>query len=551
MAEVVFATILTALLVLANAGRERWGTTPFSMLLAALGFMAALGTADLGVYLGLLFSLQAGLLVPILEGEEARWQRTLAGLLLISLMALVLYSLPGLGGPVLQAAFAEKRAVLQGLALLLGTMLAWKFYPRLAARSPGQGLAAALAGLVGVDAGLVFLLAPEGQGKLLAGLGLQALLTGPMLGFYLGWARRPKKNKPIETAHSALLSTVEALARPSEEELWPRLLESAVRVVPGAQAGSIRLRQGSDFVFVAQQGFGDGILGMRSSELEVMAWHGNPAAWRQGQPRIANQADILQIYAAHQRNEQLGQKLNRVSGDLVGRIRSTLCMPILLGGEVVAEINLDAFHDRAFSEASVEIARQFALQITVLLAARRQQAELEARIHEFEVIEALSGALRGLKGTGEITKRLVRETIRLMSSEHAALLLIEPDGEHMRCYAAAGFFLEIKDLPVPRGQDLSWAAVESRAPVWSQQAHLDKRTFGLFKTPRPPYSEIAMPLFSSKGHPLGVLISARNGAGAYLDRDVRLMQVISNIAANTLYQISLEVTPIVGLGNGS
>ncbi len=541
----VISIILTTLLMAAHSGRERWGITPFTMLASATGLMALISAffVDvLGLYFGLLFSLQVGLLLLIAHDGENRWRSTLAGLLLINLLALGFHTLlRGLDVPLNQVAqtvgTVNIRIGVQGLALLLGGMAAWWLYPRLAARNRIQALVAVLLVFSLVNIGLLFLVAREGLGELAASFLLQAVLTGPLLGLYLEWSRRQAQSRPIETAYTALLSTVEALARRSEEELWPRLLESAVQVVPGAQAGSIRLRQGSDFVFVAQQGFGEGILGVRSSEIETIAWHGSLALWRQGQPRIANHADIQRTLAARQGNDQLADQLNQASEDQIKRIRSNLCMPILLGGEVVAEINLDAFRDRAFSEQSVELARQYALQVTVLLAAHRQQAELEARIHEFEVIEALSGALRGLKGTGEITKRLVRETIRLMSSEHAALLLIEPDREHMRCYAAAGFFLEIKDIFVPKGRGFSWAAIEGRAPIWSNQAHLDKRAYGQFKRQLPAYSEIVMPLFNSKGHPLGVLISARNGAGAYLDRDMRLMQVISNIAANTLERV--------------
>lgn len=541
----VISIILTTLLMAAHSGRERWGITPFTMLASAIGLMALISAffVDvLGLYFGLLFSLQVGLLLLIAHDGENRWRSTLAGLLLINLLALGFHTLlRGLDVPLNQVAqtvgTVNIRIGVQGLALLLGGMAAWWLYPRLAARNRIQALVAVLLVFSLANIGLLFLVAREGLGELATSFLLQAVLTGPLLGLYLEWSRRQAQSRPIETAYTALLSTVEALARRSEEELWPRLLDSAVRVVPGAQAGSIRLRQGSDFVFVAQQGFGEGILGVRSSEVDASTWHGNPAAWRQGQPRIANYADIQRTLAARQGNHQLADQLNQASEDQIKRIRSTLCMPVLLGGEVVAEINLDAFRDRAFGEQSVELARRYALQVTVLLAAHRQQAELEARIHEFEVIEVLSGALRGLKGTGETTKRLVRETIRLMSSEHAALLLIEPDAEHMRCYAAAGFFLEIKDTLVPKGQGFSWAAIEGRAPIWSNQAHLDKRAYGQFKRQLPAYSEIVMPLFNSKGHPLGVLISARNGAGAYLDRDMRLMQVISNIAANTLERV--------------
>lgn len=132
--------------------------------------------------------------------------------------------------------------------------------PRLVVRNRVQALAIVLLVLCLINVELMFLLPREGLGERVAGLLWQAVLTGPLLGLYLEGSRCQMQTRPVETVYTALLSTVEALARGFEEELWPCLLESAVRVVPGAQAGSIRLRQGSNFAFLALQGFGKGIL---------------------------------------------------------------------------------------------------------------------------------------------------------------------------------------------------------------------------------------------------------------------------------------------------
>ncbi|RDI95292.1 GAF domain-containing protein [Meiothermus sp. QL-1] len=512
------------------------------MLAAALN-LAALSTSLLlnltALYAELTLALQLGLLaLAILDGEQ-RWRNTLLGLLWINLLALGLYAWidDNLPYPAPPASSVALHVGLHGLSLLAGAIAVRWLYPRWAARSRIGALLYSMALLLLVNIGLLWGLYPLGE-EVLLGLALQAALSAPLLWGYLEWTRKNPPARPLERAYTTLLQTMEALVQHPDEALWSKLLQSAVRVVPGAQAGSLRLRQGHRFVFVAQEGFGEGILGLESSEEEAMAWHGNPEAWRQGQPRIANRAEIQRIQATHSGNGQLTRRLESASHPgRVRQIRSNLCLPIRLGGEVVAEINLDAFRDQAFTEHSVEVARQYALQVAVLLAARRQRAELEARIREFEVIEALSGALRGLKGTAAIAKRLVRETVRLMNSEHAALLLIEPDGQHMRCYAAAGFFLVGLDWRIPRGRGFSWAAVEARAPIWSHNAHEDPRAYGLFRQAKPACSEIAVPLINSRGEPLGALLSARNGVASYTERDVRLMQVIGNIAANTLERV--------------
>ncbi|MDW8480358.1 MAG: GAF domain-containing protein [Meiothermus sp.] len=522
--EAGLAILCTLLLLVVHWGRERWSLVPWVMLVSALS-LAALSPQ--GPTPALTLCLQSGLLALAALDNERRWRSTLLGLLLVHLLALGLH-LTSPSVPLKGTVYVGLHAA----TLLLGGWAARWAYARLAPQNRFLAIAGALGASVLMDAALL-----AGWAALL-GLALQALVSGVLLWGYLERIPPLAANHPLRGAYAALLQTVEALVKQPGEDLWARILASAVRVVPGAQAGSIRLRQGEHFVFVAQEGFGEGILGLRSHEEEAMAWHGNPEAWRQGQPRIANHADIQRVLSSHPPNQALTRRLDSASQQgRIRQIRSNLCLPILLGGEVVAEINLDAFRDRAFNEQSVEVARQYALQVTVLLAAHRQQAELEARIREFEVIEALSAALRGLSGIREITKRLVHETIRLMKSEHAALLLIEADGEHMRCYAAAGFFLEGRDWRIPKGQGFSWAAVEARAPIWSHSAHQDPRAFGQFKRPKPPCSEIAVPLISSKGEPLGALLSARNGVASYTERDLRLMQVIGNIAANTLERV--------------
>lgn len=478
----VTSSLLTTLLVVVFSHRGRLGHTPFYMLLGVVGLLVWASAWFPGLYFGLL-ALQAGLLLAALD-QPPRWGRTWWGLLLLGGLCLGVDSLLGALGLPLPSKAGHLAAL--GLGVLLGGGVVRWLYPRLAPKGPMRALAVVLPLLALTNGGLLFLVTQEGLDSLVLGFLLQVISTGPLLAFYLEALQQQHRSKLIESVYAALLNTVTALPHRSEMELWSRLLASAVQVVPGAQAGSIRLRQGADFVFVAQQGFDDGIVGLRSSAQEVMAWHGDPLQRHQGQPRIANHADLQRIWATQAANYRLYERLNRASHQRIQQIRSTLCVPIPLGDEVMAEINLDAFHDRAFDHRSVEVARQYAQQVRALLAVHRQQSELE-------VIEALSGALRGLKGTGEITRRLVYETIRLMNSEHAALLLLDPDGEHQRCYAAAGMFLEMKDTLVPKGWGLSWAAIETRAPIWLDQAHLDQRACGQFRHPPEAYSELVIP----------------------------------------------------------
>jgi hypothetical protein len=102
--------------------------------------------------------------------------------------------------------------------------------------------------------------------------------------------------KSLEGQQSALLDTIEALAQGSEREFWPRLIQSLVEGVPGAKAGSIRLREGKQLRFVAERGYGPAIVGIYSEEHEAIRWYGDEVGWRRGEPRIYNAAQLFRVF---------------------------------------------------------------------------------------------------------------------------------------------------------------------------------------------------------------------------------------------------------------
>lgn len=356
-----------------------------------------------------------------------------------------------------------------------------------------------------------------------------------LVGWYFNYQQT--RDVRLEGARRALFTTVELLTSRSEDDLWPKLLESAIQEVPGAEMGSIRLRQGDKFRFVAEKGFGKGILGIDCRVVESIKWHGSEEAWRRGEPRIIGKAQLERVKQSGG-NRSLSFELNQASQqNAINRMRSNLCVPIVLDNEVVAEINLDSSKDKAFNERSIKIAQQYALQATALVASLRERNELETRVREFEVIEALSAALRGQKGLDGVSQRLVEETSHLTHSDSTALMLLQPDQQSLRCYAMTGFFKELNFDLIPKGKGVGWEALESRAPIWRNDVYFNSRAIGIQTQEVLPYSQIAVPMLNSRGEALGVLVSGRNNQQPYTERDVRVLDVIANIASNTLERV--------------
>ncbi|WP_456411919.1 diguanylate cyclase [Oceanithermus sp.] len=166
------------------------------------------------------------------------------------------------------------------------------------------------------------------------------------------------------------------------DEAYETLMRYAVRLVPGAEAGSLLVRTDDGrFVYAAALGYDLESLRKVSFSLEDVrdAWYNaGEEKWSQGEPRI--------VSAVGQDIAKMSHKTAPVEViDQAGRVReikANLCLPIVYQGGVLAVMNLDAFSDpEAFDDESVEAARIFAQQTALLLHEQHYRKLLERAAH--------------------------------------------------------------------------------------------------------------------------------------------------------------------------
>ncbi|WP_425147491.1 diguanylate cyclase domain-containing protein [Deinococcus sp.] len=187
-----------------------------------------------------------------------------------------------------------------------------------------------------------------------------------------------KDIRPLEPLFwEALYSSIRlaAIDRDLTGQEWTRLLQIAILSVPNAELGTINVREGEVFVQCAQVGFNDNLIGLSFSKAEQLSWYGlGEAAWLRGQPRVLYGQEIAARSGLPFPENQHIAKFEQ--DGRIHEIQVTLCMPLLMDGEVVAHLNLDRVGDtHPFDDEDLRIARAFADQITVLtVAARRRKA---------------------------------------------------------------------------------------------------------------------------------------------------------------------------------
>lgn len=155
------------------------------------------------------------------------------------------------------------------------------------------------------------------------------------------------------TFHSTLAGVIqESLRGELDDTFYQRVVDAAVRLVPGAQAGTLMLLEPTgEWSYAAVAGFDRRLLELRLPA-EQMDLGPNPQ-----EPTIVSGFDP----------EPLDEPVREVLFGPIGRagdIRATLLVPVWLGSELRAYLHLDNFESRdGFSADAVELGRLFARQI--------------------------------------------------------------------------------------------------------------------------------------------------------------------------------------------
>ena len=314
---------------------------------------------------------------------------------------------------------------------------------------------------------------------------------------------------------------------------WKRLLDAAVILVPGAEGGSIRIRdRDGDFTFVAQHGFSDSLLELRVSAQQASDWHGDLLEWHSGRARTVKRPfDTHVPLDADPKFYPTETK----------RIRANLYFPVVVDGEVMAEINLDSFSSvNAFSDESLVTAKQFAVQIAALVKAQRERGKLTARLREFEMLELVTSALHDAHTPEIVAASVVGETVRLMNAPNVAMLLMNAQLTSLRLSSGLGLFAHHVGAELPWGHGLSWDAIQARETLYSRDVENDPRAVKLTpSTTSTALEQLTVPLLDSSGGPLGTLLVSRELQQGFTPLEKRLIEVIGRVAAGALERVQV------------
>ncbi|GAA0522377.1 HD domain-containing phosphohydrolase [Deinococcus depolymerans] len=338
--------------------------------------------------------------------------------------------------------------------------------------------------------------------------------------------------RPRYSLWQAQRTTVNLLTqrRTLTDDDWHELLRLAVETVDGVEAGTLNIREGSAFRVCASEGYGEGLTGLSLSERSQLKWYGGSLQdWLAGRPRVIRLGEIQRAWASADEAHQPGQERTFAQVGRRDQLRANLCFPVVLGGEVIAHLNLDSLStEDVFTPAVMQDAGVFAQQIAALL-------QLQERWRELEQLARLHGDLSLSLDDDAIAGHLTDTAHALLRTSYTVLLRYDAAQDMLISAARAGSTQpDGPPVRLRRGEGMSWQALETGQV---------QRVADIMTTPgayRPENLEpdrralMAVPLLSHQRQPLGVLCLLRSEHRPFQASDEALAAMLASVGTRVM-----------------
>jgi len=152
-------------------------------------------------------------------------------------------------------------------------------------------------------------------------------------------------------------------------EAYDRAVNAAVRVIPGAEAATLLVRnEEGRYRFVAAEGYDLAeLVAMGDFDEEVTrAWYGlGRKPFERGVPRLLRGSEIAPHSYATTHGDAQGDTL--LAAGRVGELQASICVPVVAAGEVLGTLNVDNMSlEETFGDAEMDLAQAFGQQMGVL-----------------------------------------------------------------------------------------------------------------------------------------------------------------------------------------
>ena len=217
--------------------------------------------------------------------------------------------------------------------------------------------------------------------------------------------------------------------------------------------------------------------------------------------------------------------------------RSELCVPILVGSQVIGVINLESAKPSSFTEADERLVSALAGELGIALEKLRHLEAEQNRRKELEALEQISEVLRNEGDKDKVIQTILDRFMAVMHLEGIGIVLYDPQtGEQVK-EEGRGEWILAKNIYLPHGQ----GTIGKQVAV-SQHYYLNNEVSSDLRLQWPdPELRIKALLCLAlivEDQTYGLLYLGRNVA--FLPQDVHLAIAMTDTLASAMHQIDLH-----------
>jgi len=217
-------------------------------------------------------------------------------------------------------------------------------------------------------------------------------------------------------------------------------------------------------------------------------------------------------------------------------IHSAIAAPLLIQDRLIGVIALDSTRKAAFSEQDLQVLTTFAATAALIVDNAHLFQETRQRLHEVELVAAVSAALRAADSRAEMIEVTLDQLITRLEIDGAAFESLNPSTGEVLAELGRGAWTSLTGLITPAGAGLSAEVLTTRQPYLNNDILSDPRLFqrDAVGTCR---AAAAVPLID-RDRIVGLLwIGSHRPLG---EDDLRLLTAIGDLVANGIRRATLQ-----------
>ncbi len=221
--------------------------------------------------------------------------------------------------------------------------------------------------------------------------------------------------------------------------------------------------------------------------------------------------------------------------DLQTGMRSKLCVPLTVVGEVIGVINAERAEVDAFSQADEQLLITVAHQLATAIDRGRLFEATRRRADRLEAINKVAAALRPAYTRSQMLPVILDQLFELLAVDSAILAIVDVATDELIIEASRGEATEPTGQRRPISQGVTEIILTSGRPYVTADPHSDPRLE--WPAPVEPGLAVAgLPLLAEK-QAIGVIWVGRQTP--FGKEDLQLLTAIADMAANALHRTTL------------